>query len=694
MNRRVLVTAIASLAAAASIAPRAQQQEPAAAPQQPPFRSQANFVRVDAYPTKDDKPVHGLTAADFEVLEDGVAQKIETFEHVLINTGTPPEARIEPNSVREAERLAANPRNRVFVVFLDVPHVQVTSSHAIKEPLIRLFGRMMGPDDLIAVMTPDMSPAQITFGRKTEVIERGLRDNWPWGMRDSLRPHDKREEQYEICYPPMPGEGGSESALAGALKARRRERMVLEALHDLVVYLGGVREERKAIVLVTEGWRLYEPNHRVTQLRPNEKVPGVDPIGVGPDGRLRRDPPNTRTDTLGSKSECDADRMTLAAMDNKRYFRDLLDDANRTNSSFYPVDPRGLPVFDDSGEARGKWLPPAASQAMLRDKIETLRTLADNTDGLAIVNNNDLDRGLKRVSDDLTSYYLLGYYSTNPRQDGGFRGIKVRVKAPGVAVRARRGYRAATAEEIRSASAAASIVVPEGEAAVATALAELGRVRPDVPFMVRAVLPGSGGSGKPGVWIAGELQSIRNSPTGGNVTIEVTAGAARADATAALKPGERAFLVHVPLREPATALDVRARFVPAESPSIPMTSTARVTAPAGLSAPLFYRRGLATGNRLQPAAGSRFSRSERIRLEVPLGAEDKPGEGRVLDKAAKPLPIPVAVTERTDAESGQRWLVADITLAAFGAGDYAIELNATRAATSVKVLTAIRVTHP
>jgi hypothetical protein len=331
---------------------------------------------------------------------------------------------------------------------------------------------------------------------------------------------------------------------------------------------------------------------------------------------------------------------------------------------------------------------------LLKGRIETLRTLAQNTDGLAIVNNNDLDRGLKRVSDDLTSYYLLGYYSTNPRQDGGFRGIKVRVKAPGVAVRARRGYRAATAKEIRSANAAASIVVPEGEAAVATALAELGRVRPDLPFMIRAVLPGSGSSGTSGVWIAGELQSVKGSPTGGNVTIEVTVGTARANATAALKPGERAFLVHVPMPERAAAVDVRARFVPAEPPAIPMTSTARVTAPAGLPAPLFYRRGLSTGNRLQPAAGFQFSRSERIRLEVPIGAEDKPGEGRVLDKAAKPLAIPVAVTERTDPESGQRWLVADVTLAAFGAGDYAIELSASRGATSVKVLTAIRVTHP
>ena len=64
---------------------------------------------------------------------------------------------------------------------------------------------MMGPDDLVAVMTPSMAPTQMTFGRKTEVIERGLRENWPWGERESMMPMDEREQQYETCYPPMRG---------------------------------------------------------------------------------------------------------------------------------------------------------------------------------------------------------------------------------------------------------------------------------------------------------------------------------------------------------------------------------------------------------------------------------------------------------------------------------------------------------
>jgi hypothetical protein len=104
-----------------------------------------------------------------------------------------------------------------------------------------------------------------------------------------------------------------------------------------------------------------------------------------------------------------------------------------------------------------------------------------------------------------------------------------------------------------------------------------------------------------------------------------------------------------------------------------------------------FRRGPTTGNRLQPVAGFQFARSERARFETPLGPDDKPAQGRLLDRAGQPLQVPVTVSDRVDADTGQRWLVADITLAALGAGDYAIELSATTASGEQKVVTAIRV---
>ena len=73
---------------------------------QPTFRVEANFVRVDVYPTTDGRPVGALTAADFEVLEDGVPQKIETFEHVIVRGNTPQDARREPNTAGEGRAMA------------------------------------------------------------------------------------------------------------------------------------------------------------------------------------------------------------------------------------------------------------------------------------------------------------------------------------------------------------------------------------------------------------------------------------------------------------------------------------------------------------------------------------------------------------------------------------------------------------
>ena len=129
----VLVIARAQAASQQAAAPPTQEPPP----QTPRFRVDASFVRVDAYPLKDGKPVLGLTAADFEIFEDNVPQTIETFEHVVVRPAGPQEDRVEPGSQRAMLQAVANPRNRVFVIFLDTPHVMLQSAHAINEPLIR-----------------------------------------------------------------------------------------------------------------------------------------------------------------------------------------------------------------------------------------------------------------------------------------------------------------------------------------------------------------------------------------------------------------------------------------------------------------------------------------------------------------------------------------------------------------------------
>jgi VWFA-related protein len=660
--------------------------------QRPTFRTDANFVRVDVYPTAAGRAVTDLSKGDFEVLEDGVVQAVETFEHVVIAPAGPQSLRSEPNTIAESRDMARNPRARVVILFLDVPHVTVHGTWNIREPLIRLLDRILGPDDLVGVMTPSMAASDIVLARKTEVMTGGLRDIWPWGERFTLA-KTEIEHMYEECYPPTRGE--IISALAKEMQERRRERATLDAFDELVRFLRDLRDERKAILTITEGWLLFRPNQALFDLRRDsltgtqDPIPGVDPITVGVDGKLTTHDRRNNTSDY-TRMDCERDRVALGHMDNDQYLRNLIDDANRGNSTFYLVDPRGLAVFDTP---IGPDAPPPldVDYRMLRARHEAMEVLALNTDGMVARTSNDLDRSMQKIGDDLTSYYLLGYYSTNGKPDGKFHGIKVRVKRPGVDVRARRGYRAASAEDVARAKKAEAAPVPESVSAVHRAIDALSRVRPEARLHINAVPQAAApGAGVSSVWVAGEIDPSQND-IARTAEIEVSGGDVSGTASVSLAPGQRGFTTRVVLPRPAAPgpVDVRVRIAGGSGERTSDSISAALG--EGLARPLLFRRGPSTGNRIQPAASFQFSRTERVRLEVPIDAGVTPGAARLLDKMGQPLAIPVTVTERTDADGGQRWLTADVTLAPLAPGDYAIELSATVAGAEQRVVTAIRV---
>jgi VWFA-related protein len=446
MRTRLTVAALAA-AAAATLA-----QEP-----QPTFRLDANYVRVDMYAMEGSQAVEDLRPDEIELLEDGVRQKVEAFEHIRIRLAGAQELRRDPPSPSRSRALAEDPRSRVLVVFLDTLHVQLDGSHNMRQPLVNLLDKAVGEDDLVGLMHPRMSARDLTLGRKTDVMAQVLTENWTWGEKGRSVPSDPVEEQWFYCY--GPGERFDE------MRARRKEKMALDALEDLVTHLRGLREERKAVLLVSEGWRLFDSNNRLAGLEPGEEAPRGPGIFVGPTGKI-----GTRDQTGqggASKADCDAARMELAMMDNSRRLRDLIGDANRANVSFYPVYPRGLQATETPLVMHRSAAETRESAGRLSRNLDQLRELATNTDGLAVVNTNDIEGAMQRIVADLTSYYLLGYYSTNTKADGKFRSITVRVRRPGVQVRARRGYRALTREEKDSregSSAAARTRLPESTA--------------------------------------------------------------------------------------------------------------------------------------------------------------------------------------------------------------------------------------
>ncbi len=110
--------------------------------------------------------------------------------------------------------------------------------------------------------------------------------------------------------------------------------------------------------------------------------------------------------------------------------------AVRANVAFYPLDARGLLPLPPGGDAtraspRGTAIFSGKAQREQRrrhsDQQETLYTLAAETGGKALLDSNDLLPGMVQAQRDLRSYYILGYYSINPAQDGRFRRLQVRL---------------------------------------------------------------------------------------------------------------------------------------------------------------------------------------------------------------------------------------------------------------------------
>lgn len=688
MNRtraRIRSTTLAA-AAAALLASAPAAQDAGARQEQPRFRGGANLVRVDAYVSKDGTAITDLTADDFQVLEDGVPQRIENFEIIKPRGPAAQAARVEPTTVAESRAMATDPDARLFVLFLDIWHVHLEGSYRAKNPMITLLDRVIGQDDMVGLMTPEMSARNVTLARRTTSIEAVLRDNWFWGQRQRLNTIDPREAEIESCYPDAPGSGTE--GIAQEMIDRRRERKTLDAIEDLIIHLEGLRDERKFVILLSEGWMTPGRNDRLARAiqTPTGRTPPprVDPVTIGPDGRLGT---GTATGTVNWDS-CERERTRLAAEDLQTDFRFLLQRANRANVSFYTIDPRGLTVFDEDLSSR-RATNVVADRLRLGARQDHLRELAENTDGVAIVNTNNIDAALGRMLADIGTYYLLGYYSTNTKLDGKFRKLTVRVKRPDVQVRARPGYQAPTEAEaatarvdrlMNGAAPGHSDTPPEFRRALET----LTPVRGGVAVRVNA----TAGAGQ--IWITSELDAATlKAPEwqqGGTARVSIeheTGAAAPVLKEVSLKAGQRTFELHETGDGslPPGRYVIRLSVTPSGS-MLPLQTTVEVTVPDAAALMgrngLAYRRGPSTGLQYVATADARFQRTERIRFEVPRLAADAKVAARLLDRNGQPLPLAVTLSERADVAQRLTLAVADLTLAPLAQGEYVLEVTAER----------------
>ncbi len=658
---RIRLIALSTSLAAATLL--GQGQSPDRAPQPTStFRGGVNYVRVDMNASRDGMPVTDLRVEEIDLLEDGVSQKIDAFEHVVVPSGGPEATRVQPDSVRASQQMAADARARVFVIFIDTYHIDAQQAEQMRVPIRRFLEEGLGPDDLVAVMTPEMSFSSLTFTRKTTILS-GLFDNtMEFLIRDrgSLSdPRDATEQTYERCFPPV----SSEPPTAAKMIVRRREKLSLDALNDLAVYLGSLRDERKTVLVVTLGWPLYAPDPQMTNRSPSDGPPPIAPID-----RLRGGRGRDGTDLLppdSTKVACEADRMALANLDHRERMREITGDANRANVSFFPITPLRI---DNS-----------------LTQLSTLRQMAEETEGEAIVNTNNIAEPMRRVIVDMSSYYLLGYQSTNAKTDGRFRTIKVTVKRPGVQVRARKGYRAVAATDVSKASGARPDA-PRPDDAIARAFKGVLGVATPVPLRIRASSwTRAAATGSEGMlWVVGELDASTRKEPGWAAGSRAEVAVLGADSQVSVRgvdlgAGAGAFAVRVPDvgHVMPGQYDVRITLRPAGAGG----STLRETTKAGVSAaasPLgeavLLRRGPASGVSYVETADPRFRRNERLRLELPA-ASSAGAEARVVDRNGAPIQMPIQVSTRPDPSGGFQWIVVDATMAPFAAGDYAITVT-------------------
>jgi VWFA-related protein len=373
--------------------PDAQQAPPQTPPrpagEQPPitFKVEVNYVEIDAVVTDaQGNFVGNLTKDDFQVLEQGKPQTVSSFSlvNIPVQKFDPPLYKTKP--IEPDVRSNRNEFNgRVFVIVLDDLHVSMQQTARVKLAAKQFIERYLGANDIAAIVTSSgTSKSAQEFTNSRERLN---------GVVDRFMGQRERSATLERLDSARAGFAGSSPDHIRAYKARN----TFTVLKNVADYMGGIRGRRKAVVFFSEGID-YDIYDAIT---------------------------NT------------------SASEVRQYARDAIGAATRANVSFYAVDPRGLTGDDSLDASVGISLDPADSSAMRREQQmaqDSLRTIADETGGFAAVNRNNYQDSFSRIIRDNSSYYVLGYYSTDTKRDGTFRTLNVRVKRPGLQVRARTGY--------------------------------------------------------------------------------------------------------------------------------------------------------------------------------------------------------------------------------------------------------------
>jgi VWFA-related protein len=372
------------------MAAMAQQGVPGAPQTAVRFEATAQLVVVNiSARDKNGGAMTGLKASDFTVTEDGKPQRITVFEFqkledtVLAAPGlTPrgPASAAAPATVKPAVTAQIAPAKpgevkykdrRLLVLFFDQAGMPVADQIRAQQAALKFLDARMTQSDLVAVLTysTDLAVLQDFTNdrdRLTQVV-KGLSIG-ETGMANGSTGADSEGDT-----------GAAYTADDNEFNIFNTDRK-LAALESAVKMLASL-PEKKALVYFASG-------------------------------------------------------MSRTGIDNQAQLRATVNAAIRGNVAFYPVDARGLVATAPLGDATqaspgGQGMYSGNSQRSAQESFqgqqETLYTLASDTGGKALLDQNDLALGIVQAQKDISSYYILGYYSSNAALDGRYRRIKVQI---------------------------------------------------------------------------------------------------------------------------------------------------------------------------------------------------------------------------------------------------------------------------
>ncbi len=390
-------------------------------PQLPTFRVQIDAVTMDVV-VKDDQGrfVPDLKKDEFEIYEDGVKQDIAsmTMSHggrvtnVLEAAPPPPPEGIILPPVRRV----VDTSGRIFLFFVDDLHMQFANSGRVRDLFKRMEKNLVHDGDLFGIVSSGTSSISIDMTYDRKRFDDAIAKIAGSGLKPS-----------EIIQRGSGSEGPNE--------LRYNAHVAFSTMREALDNLEKVHNRRKAIIWVSEGY----------DFNPFQKsrlglLDGSSPF-LQNDMNARRNQPDSDSST---SSTPDADPMTQMMKQKETFsdadlameLNDLTRAANRANTTIYTVDPRGLVAGVDIDEQ----VDPREWANYVRKSQDSMRALAEETGGIAVVNMNNFDKALQQIDASSSDYYVLGYYSSNPDPTQRRRKVEVKLVRRGLTVFSRNEY--------------------------------------------------------------------------------------------------------------------------------------------------------------------------------------------------------------------------------------------------------------